>query len=126
MASITTARRTKGTGTAALPARRLFTADEFDCMVKAGILHENERVELLEGEIIQMAAMGSRHAACIADLNDWFVPRVTGRAITDIQLPIRLSAISEPEPDLMLLRSRLLSIQFSTTWQIDWPAISAE
>jgi len=106
MASITTTRRTNGTGTATLPARRCFTVDEYDRMIQTGIVREGERVELLAGEIIQMAAMGSRHAACIADLNEWFVPRVIGRAITDIQLPIRLSAISEPEPDLMLLRPR--------------------
>jgi len=75
MASITTTRRTNGTGTATLPARRCFTVDEYDRMIQTGIVREGERVELLAGEIIQMAAMGSRHAACIADLNEWFVPR---------------------------------------------------
>ncbi len=88
------------------PAPRLFTVDEYYRMVEAGILHEDDRLELLEGKIIQMAAMGSRHAACILRLNEFFTPQVVGRANTAVQIPVRLSVRSEPEPDLMLLRFR--------------------
>jgi Uma2 family endonuclease len=55
--------RTERTAVAG-PAPRLFTVDEYYRMVEAGILHEDDRTELLEGKIIQMAAMGSRHAGC--------------------------------------------------------------
>jgi Uma2 family endonuclease len=84
--------------------RRRFTVDEYDRMIEAGILSENERVELIDGEIVEMAAVGGRHAACVRDLNEWFLPRLIGRAIVDIQNPVRLRPRSEPEPDFMILR----------------------
>ena len=49
--------------------RRRFTVNEYNLMARAGILHEDDRVELLEGEIVEMAAIGSRHAACVKRLN---------------------------------------------------------
>lgn len=86
--------------------RRLFTVDEYYLMAQAGILHEDDRVELIEGEIIEMAAIGSRHAACVDRLTQLFVGRVGGRAIVRVQNPIRLSQRTEPQPDLALLRPR--------------------
>jgi Uma2 family endonuclease len=88
------------------PAPRLFTVDEYYRMVETGILHNNDRVELLEGEIIQMAAMGSRHAGCINKLNKRFSHRLDGQALISIQNPLRLSSSSELQPDVMLLRPR--------------------
>jgi Uma2 family endonuclease len=87
-------------------ARRLFTVDEYDQMVAAGILHEDDRVELIEGEILQMAAVGSRHAACVDRLTQLFVLQLAGQAIVRIQNPIHLNNRSEPEPDLTLLTPR--------------------
>src|SRR5262245_37141744 len=87
-------------------SRRLFTVDEYYQMAQAGILHEDDRVELIEGEIIETAAIGSRHAACVDRLNQLFSGRVAGRAIVRVQNPIRLSQRSEPQPDLALLRPR--------------------
>jgi len=87
-------------------SRRLFTVDEYYRMAQAGILHEDDRVELIEGEIIEMAAIGSRHAACVDRLNQLFSGRVAGRAIVRVQNPIRLSQHTEPQPDLALLRPR--------------------
>ena len=60
--------------------RRRFTLDEYHRMGEAGILHEDDRVELIRGELIQMTAIGSRHAACVAFLNEPMVLRVTNRA----------------------------------------------
>ena len=88
-----------------LPRRR-FTVDEYHRMAKAGILHEDDRVELIEGEIIEMAAVGDRHVACVLELNRTFSTRVAERAWVSVQNPVRLSATSEPEPDLALLRPR--------------------
>lgn len=87
-------------------SRRLFTVDEYYQMAQAGILHEDDRVELIEGEIIEMASIGSRHAACVDRLTQLFVVHVAGRAIVRIQNPIRLSQRTEPQPDLSLLRPR--------------------
>ena len=86
--------------------RRRFTVDEYDRMTQAGILGEDDRVELLEGEIVEMAPIGSRHAACVKRLNQLMSQRVAGRAIVAVQDPIKLSDFSEPQPDLALLRPR--------------------
>ena len=87
-------------------SRRLFTVHEYYRMADAGILTEDDRVELIEGEIVQMAAIGSRHAACVDRLNQLFSARVAERAIVRVQNPVRLSERSEPQPDLALLRPR--------------------
>ena len=86
--------------------RHLFTVDEYYKMAQAGILHEDDRVELLEGEIVEMAPIGSRHAACVKRLNHIFSQSLGGRAIIGVQDPARLSERSEPQPDLTLLRPR--------------------
>jgi Uma2 family endonuclease len=75
-------------------------------MVKTGIIHEDERVELLDGEIIEMAAIGSRHFACVNRYNRLFNMQVGDRAIVSIQNPFHLSTYSEPEPDVVLFRPR--------------------
>lgn len=74
-------------------------------MVQAGILREDDRVELLEGEILEMAPIGSRHAACVARLTALFA-RAQARGIVWVHNPIHLSERSEPQPDLALLRPR--------------------
>jgi Uma2 family endonuclease len=86
--------------------RRHFTVDEYYCMAKAGVLREDERVELLDGEIIEMSPIGGRHAGCVDDLGEWFILRLAGRAKVRIQNPVRLSSGSEPEPDIALVRPR--------------------
>jgi Uma2 family endonuclease len=87
-------------------SRRLFTVHEYYLMLQAGILTEDDRVELIEGEIVQMTAIGSRHAACVDRLNQLFSTRVVERAIVRVQNPVRLSEYSEPQPDLALLKPR--------------------
>jgi Uma2 family endonuclease len=88
-----------------LPRRR-FTVDEYYRMAEAGILGAGERVELIEGEIIEMAAIGSRHAASVKRLNRLLVRRVGERGVVQVQDPVRLSDLSEPEPDIAVLRPR--------------------
>ena len=85
--------------------RRRFTVDEYHRMVQAGILSEDDRVELVEGEIVEMVPIGSRHAACVNRLNR-LLSRAGERAVLSVQNPIRLSAHSEPQPDLALLLPR--------------------
>ena len=76
-------------------------------MGRAGILQEDERVELLGGEIIVMAAIGNRHAACVLRLTNTFTAaRLERRALVQVQNPVAADPYSEPQPDLMLLAHR--------------------
>jgi Uma2 family endonuclease len=86
--------------------RRRLSADEYQRMIKVGILREGERVELIDGALYQMAAFGSPHMACVMRLNRRFSRAVEDRAIVSVQSAIRLSDYSEPEPDIALLRFR--------------------
>lgn len=85
---------------------RSFTVDEYYRMAEAGILHEDDRVELIRGAIVEMSPIGSRHAGCVDGLSTQFHARLSGRAIIRVQGPVRLSSSSEPQPDVMLLRPR--------------------
>lgn len=80
-----------------------FTVEEYQEMGRAGILTKDDRVELIEGEIVQMSPIGSRHAACVNRLTRLLVGE---RAIVAVQNPVRIAAHSEPQPDLALLRPR--------------------
>ncbi len=86
--------------------RRYFNVDEYYRMGEAGIFTEDDRVELIEGEIIKMSPIGIRHASCVNRLNT-YLHRYTGqKVIIQIQNPVRLSDFSEPEPDVAVLRAR--------------------
>ena len=86
--------------------RRLFTVDEYHQMAEAGILHEDDRIELIHGEIIQMSPIGNYHAAIVRRLNNLLNASLTSQAIVDVQNPVRISEHSEPEPDIMILPFR--------------------
>jgi Uma2 family endonuclease len=86
--------------------KRVFNVDEYHKMSEAGILSEDDRVELIEGEIIKMSPIGSRHAACVKRLNALLNRRAHQAAIISVQDPIRLDDYSEPEPDIALLKFR--------------------
>ena len=74
--------------------RRRFTVDEYYAMAEAGILSEGDRVELIEGEIIEMAAIGSRHAACVNRLTELLARQARGSAVVTVQNPVRLSDLT--------------------------------
>jgi Uma2 family endonuclease len=90
---------------ATLTTRR-FTVDEYYRMAEIGILREGERVELIEGEIVRMAAIGSEHSGCVMRLDRILQRGVDNRGLVLVQNPVRLDGSSEPEPDLALLRPR--------------------
>ncbi len=75
-------------------------------MAEVGILSEDDRVELIEGEIVKMSPIGSRHAACVSRLNRLLQRLVGLDAIVRVQDPIRLNGYSEPEPDVALVKPR--------------------
>ncbi len=90
----------------AVPARRRFTVAEYYAMAEAGILSPDERVELLDGDVIAMPPIGDWHASRVKRLNNFMLPPLQGRAIVSVQDPTRLDDASEPQPDVMLLRWR--------------------
>lgn len=86
--------------------RRLFTVAEYEQMAQAGIFREDDRLELIDGEIFEMSPIGSRHAACVRRLQH-LLARVSGdRALVDTQNPVILNDASEPLPDVVVLQNR--------------------
>ena len=88
-----------------LPLRR-FTVDEYFAMAEAGILKREERVELIDGVIVEMAPIGNNHLGTTDLYNMLLVRGVGDRAIVRVQGSILLAESSMPEPDLVLLRAR--------------------
>jgi Uma2 family endonuclease len=86
--------------------RRHFSVEEYYRMAAAGVLSEDDRVELIEGEIIEMNPIGSRHAACVGRLTELLGKQATDIAIVWVQNPVQLDEHSEPVPDVTLLRRR--------------------
>jgi len=89
-----------------MPARRLFTVDDYHAMARAGILGEDDRVELIEGEIVVMSPVGSRHAACVDILAELLIRAADHRTAIRVQSPVRLDDSTEPEPDVTVLVRR--------------------
>lgn len=87
------------------PLRKLFTASEYHTMLRAGILKEDDRVELIEGEILQMPAMGSRHVSSVIRATR-VLAALHDRADISVQNAVHLDDLSEPQPDLAVLRLR--------------------
>lgn len=83
-----------------------FSVGDYHRMGEAGVLGEDDRVELIEGEIIDMAPIGSRHAGTVRMLAERMSSLIGDRAMLSAQSPVVLSERSEPEPDLALLRRR--------------------
>ena len=84
--------------------KRLFNTVEFEQMGRSGILTEDDRVELIEGEILSMAPIGSEHASKVDRLARALQRGVRTDAIVRIQNPILLGESSEPQPDLAVVR----------------------
>jgi Uma2 family endonuclease len=88
------------------PKRYRFTRADYHRMARTGIINPDARVELIDGEIIEMNPIGSRHMAAVDRLNRLFLPPLLGAAIVRIQGSIALGDNGEPEPDLVLLQFR--------------------
>jgi Uma2 family endonuclease len=74
-------------------------------MIQVGILDENDRVELIRGQLVAKMSIGDEHAACVKRLNRQFANSAGARAIVGVQDPVRLTD-SVPEPDISLLQPR--------------------
>jgi Uma2 family endonuclease len=89
------------------PARRQLDVAAYYKMAEAGILMQRDRVELIGGEIFDMAPIGSTHAGKTDRLNHLFARAAAdGLALIRVQGPLRLDALNEPQPDVMLLKPR--------------------
>ena len=84
--------------------KKLFSVHEYYRMADAGILTADDRVELIDGEIIQMSPTGNRHNACVNRANMFFTEAFRRSAIVSNQSPLRLSNYTEPVPDVIVLK----------------------
>lgn len=86
--------------------RHRFTVADYHKMAEAGILGKDDRVELIEGEIVAMAPIGSHHTSPVGRLNRILIRSLGERAWVWVQNPVTLGVDSEPQPDLMVLKPR--------------------
>jgi Uma2 family endonuclease len=86
--------------------RRKFTVQQYHKMVDSGILTENDRVELIGGEIIEISPIGTKHTACVNRLVNLLVQLLGKMVIVAAQNPVNLNYNSEPQPDVVLLKPR--------------------
>ena len=84
----------------------LFTVADYYRMADAGLFHEDSRVELIQGQIIDMSPIGSPHFGMVNRLNRLLVPLVGVRGLVSVQNPVRLDPGSEPQPDIAILKPR--------------------
>ncbi len=87
--------------------RHLFSIDDYEAMVEKGVLGPDDRVELIDGEVLEMTPIGPRHQVCVDRLTKLFASLVGEHADVRVQGAIGLSPHSEPQPDLTLLRPPL-------------------
>lgn len=86
--------------------RHRWTTAEYRKLIEAGVFTEDDRIELIEGELIEMAPIGEEHAGQVNLLGNEFSYRLYGRVVVAVQNPITLGEYSDPQPDIALLRWR--------------------
>src|SRR5215471_11441054 len=86
--------------------KKLFTVDEYYKLAKAGIIGPDERVELVEGEIIQMSPIGHRHGVRVVRASTLFFRALDKKAVISTQGTLRLNKRTEFEPDLVVYKPR--------------------
>lgn len=86
--------------------RRRFSVEADECIGYAGILHEDEPVELTEGAIVQKSPISVPHRASVKRLNFLITDGLVGRATVSVQEPIHLAGRSRPLPEVVVLQHR--------------------
>lgn len=90
---------------ATAPVRKHLTdIKEWQKLGEANIFPPGSRLELIEGEILEMAPIGCNHSGHVIRLTNFFAPLLNKNAIINVQNPLQLGDLSEPEPDFMLLK----------------------
>lgn len=87
-------------------SRHRFTVDDYHRLGETGILGEDERVELIEGELLEMAPIGSEHVASVGALTHLLVLAIGERGVVFPQSPVQLDSHNEPQPDFVLAKPR--------------------
>ncbi len=83
-----------------------FTVDQYHNMIQTGVFHEDDRVELIHGEIVDMTPIGKDHSSVVDQLNRHFNRIPNNTPLVRIQNPILIADHSEPQPDLTIVRFR--------------------
>ena len=94
------------TPTSIAPTRHRITVEEYKRMIAANVWPEDERLELIEGELVRMSPINAPHAAAVKRLTELLRDQLGKRALVGVQDPIVLDDQSEPEPDISVLRRR--------------------
>lgn len=79
-----------------------FTVDEYYKLIDLGMLHDYEKAEIIDGELIRKMPIGDRHATVVDKLNRVLCRILPDEIVVRVQNPIRLSNYNEPEPDFVL------------------------
>jgi Uma2 family endonuclease len=88
------------------PMRYKLSVDDYHRLGEVGILAEDSRVELIDGELIEMPPIGGPHMAVVNRLNKLLVLAAGDLGVVSVQNPVRLPPHSEPQPDLAILKPR--------------------
>ena len=91
---------------ASAPSRHRLSVDDYHKLGEAGILNEDSRVELIDGELIDMAPVGGQHVGIVNRLNKLFVLALGDEATVSVRNPVTLPPHSEPQPDVTIVRSK--------------------
>jgi len=94
-----------------LVSRVRFTVDDYHRMAETGILAPDQRVELLDGEVIEMTPIGARHLFRVAEFTKWLIKHLDDRYLPISQSPILLDNASEPEPDIAVVDGQAMGAQ---------------
>jgi Uma2 family endonuclease len=89
-----------------IPRRTLISTARYQKMIATGVLTKDDRIELIEGEMFDIAPIGAKHAAIMSALTAVMAVGTTRRANVSCGGPVNLGEFSEPQPDLMLLKDR--------------------
>ncbi len=92
-----------------VPMRRRFTVDEYFALAEAGILHKDERIELIDGEIIVMSPINDPHRQSVNWVSLLLIEAFARRAMVQVQATIRLNDNTAPEPDIAVIRFRTIN-----------------
>lgn len=99
--------------------RHRFTTEEFEKMAAAGVFGDDQRVELIEGEVVEMTPIGDVHGACVDRLTRWLVLGVGERGQVRIRGAVRIGRYSEPQPDVLVLAPRGDDYQSGNPREVD-------
>jgi len=88
------------------PLKGPFTVDTYQRLGELGILGEDDRVELIGGQVVEMSPIGDRHASCVRRLIRLFARHLLDLAVIDVQNPVVLGERDAPQPDVTLLKPR--------------------